>query len=413
MRRSHRLWLPALLAILALLATACGRGSSGSSAGSASGGSDPGITASTIKLGGSYPFSGPASAYGTIGVAAKAYFSWLNAKGGIDGRKVEFTTLDDGYEPARALQNAKRLVEQDKVFALFNTLGTANNLAIWDYTNQQKVPQVYVATGSSAWGADPTKHPFTIGWQPDYVSEARVYGSYLKQTKPNAKVAALYQNDAYGKDLLDGFKEAVKGSGIQVTAAESYEVTDPSVDSQVSKLATSKADVFLDITTPKFGAQAIHHLTEVDWKPLHILNNVAASKTLVLKPAGLAASKGIVSVSYFKDPEDPRWANDPAMQEYKAGLKQYAPSADVNEPFNVYGWAVANTMAKALEQMKQPTRAALMDTIRNMNLEIPLLLPGISVRTSPSDGYPIQDMQIMQFDGEHWQLLGNVIQTTQ
>jgi branched-chain amino acid transport system substrate-binding protein len=413
MRRSHRLWLPALLAILALLATACGRGSSGSSAGSASGGSDPGITTSTIKLGGSYPFSGPASAYGTIGVAAKAYFSWLNAKGGIDGRKVEFTTLDDGYEPARALQNAKRLVEQDKVFALFNTLGTANNLAIWDYTNQQKVPQVYVATGSSAWGADPTKHPFTIGWQPDYVSEARVYGSYLKQTKPNAKVAALYQNDAYGKDLLDGFKEAVKGSGIQVTAAESYEVTDPSVDSQVSKLATSKADVFLDITTPKFGAQAIHHLTEVDWKPLHILNNVAASKTLVLKPAGLAASKGIVSVSYFKDPEDPRWANDPAMQEYKAGLKQYAPSADVNEPFNVYGWAVANTMAKALEQMKQPTRAALMDTIRNMNLEIPLLLPGISVRTSPSDGYPIQDMQIMQFDGEHWQLLGNVIQTTQ
>jgi branched-chain amino acid transport system substrate-binding protein len=405
--------LPALLAILALLATACGRGSSGSSAGSASGGSDPGITTSTIKLGGSYPFSGPASAYGTIGVAAKAYFSWLNAKGGIDGRKVEFTTLDDGYEPARALQNAKRLVEQDKVFALFNTLGTANNLAIWDYTNQQKVPQVYVATGSSAWGADPTKHPFTIGWQPDYVSEARVYGSYLKQTKPNAKVAALYQNDAYGKDLLDGFKEAVKGSGIQVTAAESYEVTDPSVDSQVSKLATSKADVFLDITTPKFGAQAIHHLTEVDWKPLHILNNVAASKTLVLKPAGLAASKGIVSVSYFKDPEDPRWANDPAMQEYKAGLKQYAPSADVNEPFNVYGWAVANTMAKALEQMKQPTRAALMDTIRNMNLEIPLLLPGISVRTSPSDGYPIQDMQIMQFDGEHWQLLGNVIQTTQ
>jgi branched-chain amino acid transport system substrate-binding protein len=413
MRRSHRLWLPALLAILALLATACGRGSSGSSAGSTSGGSDPGITANTIKLGGSYPFSGPASAYGTIGVAAKAYFTWLNAKGGINGRKVEFTTLDDGYEPARALQNAKRLVEQDKVFALFNTLGTANNLAIWDYTNQQKVPQLFVATGSSAWGADPAKHPFTIGWQPDYVSEARVYASYLKQTKPNAKVAALYQNDAYGKDLLNGFKEAVQGSGIQVTAAESYEVTDPSVDSQVSKLATSKADVFLDITTPKFGAQAIHHLTEVDWKPLHILNNVAASKTLVLKPAGLAASKGIVSVSYFKDPEDARWANDPAMQEYKAGLKQYAPNADVNEPFNAYGWAAANTMAKALEQMKQPTRAALMDTIRNMNLQIPLLLPGISVRTSPSDGYPIQDMQVMQFDGEHWQLLGNVIQTTQ
>jgi len=411
MRRAHRLWLPALLAILALLATACGRGSSGGSGGSGSNGSDPGITASSIKLGGSYPFSGPASAYGTIGVSAKAYFDWLNAKGGVNGRKIEFTTLDDGYEPARALQNAKQLVEQNKVFALFNTLGTANNLAIWDYTNQQKVPQVFVATGASAWGADPSKHPWTIGWQPDYVSEARVYAEYLKKNKPNAKVAALYQNDAFGKDLLNGFKSAVQGSGVSVTAAESYEVTDPTVDSQVSKLATSKADVFLDITTPKFGAQAIHRLTEVNWKPLHILNNVAASKTLVLKPAGLAASKGIVSVSYFKDPEDPRWANDPAMMEYKAGLKQYAPKADPNEPFNVYGWAAANTMAEALKQMKSPTRQALMDTIRNMHLNIPLLLPGVSVQTSPTDGFPIQDMQIMQFDGQHWQLQGNVIQT--
>ena len=411
MRRAHRLWLPALLAILALLATACGRGSSGGSGGSGSNGSDPGITASSIKLGGSYPFSGPASAYGTIGVSAKAYFDWLNAKGGVNGRKIEFTTLDDGYEPARALQNAKQLVEQNQVFALFNTLGTANNLAIWDYTNQQKVPQVFVATGASAWGADPSKHPWTIGWQPDYVSEARVYAEYLKKSKPNAKVAALYQNDAFGKDLLNGFKSAVQGSGVSVTAAESYEVTDPTVDSQVSKLATSKADVFLDITTPKFGAQAIHRLTEVNWKPLHILNNVAASKTLVLKPAGLAASKGIVSVSYFKDPEDPRWANDPAMMEYKAGLKQYAPKADPNEPFNVYGWAAANTMTEALKQMKSPTRQALMDTIRNMNLNIPLLLPGVSVRTSPTDGYPIQDMQIMQFDGQHWQLQGSVIQT--
>jgi branched-chain amino acid transport system substrate-binding protein len=411
MRRAHRLWLPALLAILALLATACGRGSTGGSGGSGSSGSDPGITATSIKLGGSYPFSGPASAYGTIGVSAKAYFDWLNAKGGINGRKIEFTTLDDGYEPARQLQNDKQLVEQNKVFALFNTLGTANNLAAWDYLNQNKVPQVFVATGASEFGADPSKHPWTIGWQPDYVSEARVYAEYLKKTKPNAKVAALYQNDAFGKDLLDGFKSAVQGSGISVTAAESYEVTDPTVDSQVSKLATSKADVFLDITTPKFGAQAIHRLTEVSWKPLHILNNVAASKTLVLKPAGLAASKGIVSVSYFKDPEDPRWANDPAMMEYKAGLKQYAPKADVNEPFNVYGWAVANTMAEALKQMKSPTRQALMDTIRNMNVNIPLLLPGVSVRTSPTDGYPIQDMQIMQFDGQHWQLQGNVIQT--
>jgi branched-chain amino acid transport system substrate-binding protein len=409
MRRAHRFWLPALLAVIVVLAAGCGRGSS--SGGSGGTASDPGITANSIKLGGSYPFSGPASAYGTIGVSAKAYFDWLNAKGGINGRKIEFTTLDDGYEPARALQNAKRLVEQDKVFAMFNSLGTANNLATWDYLNQAKVPQVYVATGASEFGADPSKHPFTIGWQPDYVSEARVYASYLKDSKPNAKVAVLYQNDAFGKDLLDGFKSAIGGTGITVAAAESYEVTDPTVDSQVSKLASSKADVFLDITTPKFGAQAIHRLTEINWKPLHILNNVAASKTLVLKPAGLAASKGIVSVAYLKDAEDPRWNSDAAMQEYKAGLKQYAPKLDVNEPFNVYGWAVASSMAKALGEMKQPTRAALMDTIRNQNMQLPLLLPGINVQTSATDGYPIQDMQMIRFDGNRWQTISNVIQT--
>jgi branched-chain amino acid transport system substrate-binding protein len=410
MRRAHRFWLPALLAVIVMLAAGCGRGSSTSSS-SGSTASDPGITANSIKLGGSYPFSGPASAYGTIGASVKAYFDWLNAKGGVNGRKIDFTALDDGYEPARALQNAKRLVEQDKVFAMFNTLGTANNIATWDYLNQAKVPQVYVATGSSVWGADVAKHPWTIGWQPDYVSEARVYASYLKDSKPNAKVAVLYQNDAFGKELLNGFKSAIQGTGVQVAAAESYEVTDPTVDSQVSKLATSKADVFLDITTPKFGAQAIHHLTELSWKPLHILNNVAASKTLVLKPAGLAASKGIVSVAYLKDAEDPRWDNDPAMQEYKAGLKQYAPKLDVNEPFNVYGWAVASSMAQALGAMKQPTRQALMDVIRNQNVQLPLLLPGINVQTSASDGYPIQDMQMIRFDGNRWQTISNVIQT--
>jgi branched-chain amino acid transport system substrate-binding protein len=409
MRRAHRFWLPALLAVIVVLAAGCGRGSS--SGGSGGTASDPGITANSIKLGGSYPFSGPASAYGTIGASAKAYFDWLNAKGGVNGRKIDFVALDDGYEPARALQNAKRLVEQDKVFAMFNTLGTANNIATWDYLNQAKVPQVYVATGSSAWGADVSKHPFTIGWQPDYVSEARVYASYLKDSKPNAKVAVLYQNDAFGKELLNGFKSAIGGTGITVAAAESYEVTDPTVDSQVSKLASSKADVFLDITTPKFGAQAIHRLTEINWKPLHILNNVAASKTLVLKPAGLAASKGIVSVAYLKDAEDPRWDTDAAMQEYKAGLKQYAPKLDVNEPFNVYGWAVASSMAKALGEMKQPTRAALMDTIRNQNMQLPLLLPGINVQTSATDGYPIQDMQMIRFDGNRWQTISNVIQT--
>jgi branched-chain amino acid transport system substrate-binding protein len=403
MRRLLRPGWLAVLALAALIAAGCGRGDEGG------GSKDPGITDKSIKLGGSYPFSGPASAYGTIGQGAKAYFDFVNAKGGVKGRKIEFVTLDDSYEPPKAVQNARRLIQQEKVFALFNTLGTPNNLAIWDYVNQQKVPQAYVATGASEWGADVKKHPWTIGWQPNYVTEARVYADYLKKEKPNAKVAILYQNDAFGKDLLNGFQGAIRGSGVKVVAKESYEVTDPTVASQVQKLASSGADTFINITTPKFSAQAIATIAKSNWKPLHILNNVGASKLLVLKPAGLDNSKGIVSTAYFKDPEDPKWANDPAMKEYKAGLKKFAPRADPNEPFNVYGWTAAETMVKALEAMKEPTRKALMDAVRNMNTEIPLLLPGIRVQTGPNDGYPLEAMQIERFNGQNWKLQGKVI----
>src|SRR6266498_3466604 len=258
-----------ILLVLALLAAGCGRSSSGGGQASAS---DPGITSSSIKLGGSYPFSGPASAYGTIQKGVDAYFKYTNDQGGVNGRKIEFVTYDDGYEPQRALTNAKKLVEQDKVFALFNTLGTANNIAIWDYANQQKVPQVFVATGSSAWGAKIDAHPYTIGWQPNYVTEAKVYAEYLKQQKPNGKVAVLYQNDAYGKDLLGGFKSGIEGSGIQIVKEQSYEATAPSVASQVKQLAGTGADVFLNISTPKFAAQSIATIAQTSWKPLHLLN---------------------------------------------------------------------------------------------------------------------------------------------
>src|ERR671930_2258952 len=342
-----------ILLVLALLAAGCGR----SSGGGGQGGGDPGITSSSIKLGGSYPFSGPASAYGTIAKGANAYFKYVNDQGGVNGRKIEFVTYDDGYEPQRALTNAKKLVEQDKVFALFNTLGTANNIAIWDYANQQKVPQLFVATGSSAWGADVGAHPWTIGWQPNYVTEAKVYAEYLKQNKPNAKVAVLYQNDAYGKDLLGGFQAGIAGSGIKVVAKQSYEATDPSDASQVKKLAGSGADVFLDITTPKFGAQAIATVAQTTWKPLHILNNVAASKAQVLAPVGLQNAQGIISTAYFKDPEDPQWANDSAMTTYKTNLVKYQPGANDNDPFNAYGWAEANTLVDTLKKMGDPSRA--------------------------------------------------------
>jgi branched-chain amino acid transport system substrate-binding protein len=245
--------LALLLVAVTLTFAACGRDDDDGG----DGGSDPGVSDDSIKLGGSYPFSGPASAYRSIEQGAQAYFASVNANGGVDGRKIEFVTLDDAYEPAKAIQNARRLVQEEQVFALFNTLGTANNVAIWDYANKQEVPQLYVATGASLWGEDPKEHPWTIGWQPDYVTESQVYADYLKKEKPDAKVAVLYQNDAFGEDLLTGFKAAIEGTGITVVAEESYEVTDPTVSSQMSKLASSDADTFLDITTPKFGAQAI------------------------------------------------------------------------------------------------------------------------------------------------------------
>jgi len=395
--------LTASLVLAASLVAGCGRDEEDS------GSQDPGVTKDSIKLGGIYPFSGPASAYGQIAAGAKAHFDMVNEKGGVDGRKIEFETVDDAYEPPKAVQQSRKLVEQDKVFALFNTLGTPSNLAIWDYTNQEKVPQVYVATGASEFGADIKKHPYTTGWQPNYVTEAKIYADYLKKEKPNAKVGVLLQNDGFGKDLTGGFEAALKGSDVKVVAKETYEATDPSVAPQVKKLSTSGADTFLNVTTPKFSAQAIAAVAKSDWKPLHILNNVGASKTTVLAPVGLENAKDIVSTAYFKDPEDPEFTSDPAMKQYKAQLKKSSAKANPNEPFHVYGWAAAATMVEALKGMKEPTRDELMKSVRNMDTKIPILLPGVEVKTSgESDGYPIEAMQIIQFDGKNWRRQGKV-----
>jgi branched-chain amino acid transport system substrate-binding protein len=409
-RRATLLRSVLLLLVVVLIAAGCGRDEGGGASGGTAAAS-PGITDTSIKIGGSYPFSGPASAYGTIPKGVNAFFKFTNDNGGVNGRKLEFITVDDGYEPQRALTNARKLVEQDKVFALFNTLGTANNLAIWDYANQNKVPQVFVATGASDFGKDPAGHPYTIGWQPNYVTEAKVYAEYLKQNKPNAKVAVMYQNDSYGKDLLTGFEEGISGSSIQIVGRESYEVTAPTVASQVSKLAGSGADTFLNIGTPKFAAQAIATIAQTDWKPLHLLNNVSASKAQVLTPVGLPNAQGIITTAYFKDPEDAQWAQDPAMVAYKTNLAKYEPSADPNDPYNAYGWTVANTFVEALKQMKEPTRESLMESLRNLDLEIPMLLPGVKVKTSGmTDGFPIEAMQVAEFEGENYKLVGNVIE---
>ena len=402
MRAMRILWV-ALLVAGCLVIAACGRDDE-------EGSTDPGITDDTIKLGGSYPLSGPASAYRSIEQGAQAHFKYVNANGGVDGRKIEFVTLDDAYEPPKAVQNARRLVQEEEVFALFNTLGTANNVAIWDYTNKEEVPQLFVATGASLWGADVDAHPWTTGWQPDYVTESQVYADYLEQEKPNAKVAVLYQNDAFGEDLLNGFKEATEGTNVEVVAEESYEVTDPTVSSQMSKLASSDADTFLNITTPKFGAQAIVAADKLGWKVLHIINNVSASKLLVLEPAGLDKSQGLISTAYFKDPASPEWENDDSMMEFKDALAEHEPRANPEDPNTVYGWAAASTMVEALKGMEEPTRQALMDSARSLDIEVPILLPGIDVKMAADDGYPIEAMQIIRFEGDNWQRQNEVIQ---
>lgn len=401
--------------LIAPLAVACSqRGDQGGSeaTGACKGQQTTGITKTSIKLGGTYPLSGPASAYGEIPKGARAYFDYINKeKGGVNGRKINWLVRDDAYQPPKAIEEARRLVEQDQVFALFQTLGTADTTAIWDYANQQKVPQIYVSTGASKWGTD-KKHPWTIGWQPSYVAEARLYAKWLNDTKPGAKVAVLYQNDDFGEDLLNGFTKAIAGKKVTIVAKQSYEVTDPSVAPQVSKLAQSKANVFLDITTPKFGTQALAaDVKDTSWNPLHILNNVAASTT-VLKPVGFDHVQNVVSASYFKDPSDPQWNDDPGMKLYRQKLKQYAPSADPDDQFHAQGWTVAESLVKTLASMKCPTREGLRDAMRNQhNVPNDMLLPGITLNTGPGDGFPIESEQLMRFQGTRWHMFGQIVDT--
>jgi len=392
----------AVAAAAMVLAVGCGR-SDESSGGGGGGGDSTGVTDSTIKIGTSFPLSGPASAYATITKGIKAYFDYTNSKGGVNGRKIDFTVLDDGYEPPRAVTNAKRLVTQDKVFAVFNPLGTPNNLAMMDYLNQQKVPQVYVATGATQFGDDVEAHPWTIGWQPDYVTEAKAHGDYLKKKMPNATVAVLYQNDDFGKDFLDGLQEEIKGSGVKIVAKQSYEVTDPTVAPQVTKLASSKADVFLSVTTPKPAAQSIAAVAQSSWKPQIMISNVAASKALVFQPIGLKPAIGVLAPNYIKDPSSPQWNDDAAMTQFKTQLKKFSSGANPDEPFNAYGWSVAETLVQALKQAgKNLTRDSLMKAVRDMDFQPGLLLPGIKVKTGSGDGFPIQSVQVQRFDGTTW-----------
>jgi branched-chain amino acid transport system substrate-binding protein len=370
----------------------------------------PGATDTTIKIGNIMPYSGPASAYGTIGRVEAAYFKKINDEGGINGRKIDFVTLDDGYSPPKAVEQVRKLVEQEEVLLVFQPLGTPSNSAIHQYMNAKKVPQLFVATGASKWG-DPAHFPWTMGWQPSYQTEARIYAKYVLASKPDAKIGILYQNDDFGKDYLKGIKDILGDKAAKMIVAEaSYEVTDPTVDSQIVSLKGAGADVFFNITTPKFAAQAIRKAYDIGWHPLQLLTNVSISVGSVMTVAGLEKGVGIITADYRKDPVDPQWQDDPAMKEWRAFMAKHYPEGDIRDNSNVYGYAVAQTLVQTLKQCGDNlTRENVMKQAASLDLTSGLLAPGIKITTSPTDFYPIKQMRLQKFDGKSWVPFGEAI----
>src|SRR5437660_7575867 len=371
---------------------------------------DTGASDTEIKVGNIMPYSGSASAYGVIGKTEEAYFKKINAEGGINGRKINFISYDDGYSPPKAVEQVRKLVESDEVLLVFNSLGTPSNSAIQKYLNAKKVPQLFVATGATKWN-DPKNFPWTMGWQPSYQSEARIYAKYLIKEKPDAKIAILFQNDDFGKDYLKGLKDGLGAKASMIIAEESYETTEPTIDNHIVKLKSTGADVFLNIATPKFAAQAIKKVHEVDWKPLHIVTNVSASVGGVMKPAGLEASQGVLSAAYAKDGADPQWSSDADFKKWIAFVDKYMPGADKNDGSIVFGYGVAQTLVKTLEMCGDDlTRANVMKQAASLKDFTPdTLLPGVKINTSATDFAPISQLQMMRFKGEKWELFGDII----
>ena len=373
----------------------------------------PGASDKEIKLGQTMPYSGPASAYGTIGKLHQAYFKMLNDQGGINGRKVNLISLDDGYSPPKTVEQVRKLVEQEEVMALFQTLGTPSNSAIHKYVNTKKVPHLFLATGATKW-SDPKNFPWTLGFNLSYQAEGQIYARYLLKTKPNAKIAILYQNDDFGKDVLKGVEDGLGAAGAKlVVARASYEVSDPTVDSQILTLQGSGADTFINITTPKFAAQAIRKAWDSGWKPLHIVNNVGASTGSVLVPAGLDKSVGLLTLQYYKDPNDPQWKDDPAMLEWRAFMGRHYREGDPKDATNLYAYLTVQTMVHVLKGCgNELTRENLMKQAANIkNLKLPLLLTGMSLNTTPNDYFLVKQGQLGRFTGVQWQGFGEVLST--
>ena len=380
-------------------------------AGSVRAADTPGVTATEIKIGNTSPYSGPASTYGALGKLETAFFGMVNEQGGVAGHKITYISLDDAYSPPKTMEQMRRLVEEDQVAFSFATLGTPTNSAIVRYMNQKKVPHLFLATGADKWG-DYKQYPFTIGWQPSYRTEAQIYGKYILEQKPAAKIALLYQNDDFGKDYVLGLKDVLGDRFDKMVTSASYEATDATIDSQLNTLKGTGADVLVVAALPKVAAQSIRKVHDLDWHPIFLMSNVAVSVGAVMNPAGPENGIGIVTGAYLKDSSDPTWANDAGMNEWRAFMNKYMPGADQADNNYISSYAFSKTMLHVLQQCNGDfSRENIMAQANNLHdLEIPVLLPGLKVNTSPTNHHPVRAMQLMRWDGKKWVLFGDVIQ---
>ncbi len=371
----------------------------------------PGVTDTEIKIGNTGPYSGPASSYGTIPKSMAAYYKMINDQGGVNGRKINFISYDDGYSPPKTVEMTRKLVEQDKVLAIASPLGTPTNSATWHYMNQHQVPQLFIASGATKWD-DPKGHPWTIGWQPNYQSEGRIYATFIMTNKPDGKIGVLYQNDDAGKDYLKGVTDGLGAEHkSMIVMAASYEPTDPTIDSQIVAMKAAGCDILVSAAIPKMAAQAIKKTAEIEWKPLHVLTSVANSVGATLKPAGLEISKDVVSDFYLKDPTDPQWKDDPGFNAWLAFMDKYYPGGDKSNSGTLYGPSIAATTVQVLKQCgDELTRENVMKEAANLrDFTVPLLLPGVKINTGPTDFAPIKQVQMARFDGARWRLFGPVL----
>jgi branched-chain amino acid transport system substrate-binding protein len=372
---------------------------------------DTGASDTEIKIGNIEAYSGPASAYGMIGKTEDAYFKMVNDAGGVNGRKINFVTYDDAYSPPKTVEQTRKLIESDEVFLIFNALGTPTQTAVQKYQNTKKVPQLFVATGASKWN-DPKDFPWTMGFQPSYRVEARIFAKYVLKNKPDAKVAVFYQNDDFGKDYVAGIKDIFGDQASKlIVAEESYETSEPSIDSHIVKLKGTGADVLINISTPKFAAQVIKKMAEIDWKPMHLMTDVSISIGAVMKPAGFEASEGVLSAGYLKDASDPQWKNDDGMKKFMAFADKYLPGVNVADSNTVYGYAAAQTMVQVLKQSGDTlTRENVMKQAASLkNFAPDTLVPGITISTSPTDFAPVEQLKMMRFKSGQWELFGDII----